>query len=124
MEPPICSAAKLGSALDFRLALEIGLIPLSWQAADPQASLAAYASLYLQEEVQAEVLAREAEIPRKRAESYLSILEDLLLCFQLPVFQRPSQRQLVQHQKFFFFDVCVFCSLRPRGPLDAPQEIE
>jgi hypothetical protein len=34
---------------------------LIWQAADPQASLAAYASLYLQEEVQAEALAREAE---------------------------------------------------------------
>lgn len=66
--------------MDFRRALEIGLVPLIWQAADPQASLATYALLYLQEEVQAEALAREAEIPRKRAESYLSILEDLLLC--------------------------------------------
>ncbi len=38
--------------------------------------------------------------------------------------QRRAQRQLVQHQKFFFFDAGVFRSLRPRGPLDAPEEIE
>ena len=43
---------------------------------------------------------------------------------QLPVFQRRAQRQLVQHQKFFYFDVGVYRSLRPRGPLDAPEEIE
>jgi hypothetical protein len=46
MEPPICSAAELGSDFDFRRALEIGLIPLIWQSADPQASLAAYATLF------------------------------------------------------------------------------
>jgi predicted AAA+ superfamily ATPase len=30
----------------------------------------------------------------------------------------------VQHQKFFYFDAGVFRSLRPRGPLDAPEEID
>lgn len=147
--PPFM-AAELGAAFDLPRALEIGLVPLVWQAADPAATLAAYAGLYLREEVQAEALvrqigdfsrflevisfsqanqlnlaalAREAEIPRKRAEGYLSILEDLLLAFQLPVFQRRAQRQLVQHRKFFFFDVGVYRSLRPRGPLDAPEEI-
>ena len=111
----------------------------------------AQAALYLQEEVQAEALvrqigdfarflevisfsqgsllnlanlAREAEIPRKRAESYLGILEDLLISFRLPVFQRRAQRQLVQHQKFFYFDAGVFRSLGPCGPLDAPEEID
>ncbi|MEB3349178.1 MAG: DUF4143 domain-containing protein [Cyanobacteriota bacterium] len=148
--PPFM-AAELGSAFDLSRALAIGLVPLVWQAANPQATLAAYGSLYLQEEVKAEALVRqigdfsrflevisfsqasqlnlaslgrEAEIPRKRAESYLAILEDLLLAFQLPVFQRRAQRQLVQHQKFFYFDVGVYRALRPRGPLDAPQEIE
>lgn len=126
-------------------------MPLVWQAPDPAATLAAYAGLYLQEEVRAEALvrqvgdfarflevisfshgsqlnlaslAREAEIPRKRAESYLAILEDLLLGFRLPVFQRRAQRQLVQHQKFYIFDAGVFRSLRPRGPLDGPEEME
>ena len=46
-------------------------------------------------------LAREAEIPHKWA-----------------------KRQLVQHHKFFYFDVGVYRSLRPRGPLDSAQEIE
>jgi len=44
--------------------------------------------------------------------------------FRLPVFQRRAQRQLVRHQKFLFFDAGVFRSLRPRGPMDAPEEIE
>lgn len=148
---PTFMAAELGAAFDLSRALKIGLVPLIWQAADPQANLAAYASLYLQEEVQAEALvrqigdfgrflevisfsqasqlnlaslAREAEIPRKRAESYLLILEDLLISFQLPVFQKRAKRQLVQHHKFFYFDVGVYRSLRPRGPLDSAQEIE
>jgi predicted AAA+ superfamily ATPase len=148
--PPFL-AAELGDAFDLQRALQIGLVPLVWKAPDPAATLAAYASLYLQEEVQAEALvrqvgdfarflevisfsqgsllnlaalAREAEIPRKRAESYLGILEDLLLGYRLPVFQRRAQRQLVQHQKFYLFDAGVFRSLRPRGPLDAPEEID
>jgi predicted AAA+ superfamily ATPase len=148
--PPFI-AAELGDSFKLEQALQIGLVPLVWEAADPHATLAAYAALYLQEEVQAEALvrqigdfsrflevisisqgsllnlaslARQAEIPRKRAESYLGILEDLLLGFRLPVFQRRAQRQLVQHQKFFFFDAGVFRSLRPRGPLDTPEEIE
>jgi len=148
--PPFM-ASELGSAFDLSRALAIGLVPLIWQATEPEANLAAYVSLYLQEEVQAEALvrqigdfsrflevisfsqasqlnlaslAREAEIPRKRAESYLSILEDLLLAFRLPVFQKRAHRQLVQHQKFFYFDVGVYRALRPTGPLDAPQEIE
>lgn len=144
-------AAELGHKFDLKRAQTIGLVPLVWQAVDPQATLAAYASLYLKEQVQAEALvrqigdfarflevisfsqgsllnlahlAREAEIPRKRAESYLGILEDLLISVRLPVFQRRAQRQLVQHQKFFYFDAGVFLSLRPRGPLDAPEEID
>jgi predicted AAA+ superfamily ATPase len=148
--PPFL-ASELGEAFDLQRALQIGLVPLVWEAPDPAATLAAYASLYLQEEVQAEALvrqvgdfarflevisfsqgsllnlaalAREAEIPRKRAEGYLGILEDLLLGYRVPVFQRRAQRQLVQHQKFYLFDSGVFRSLRPRGPLDAPEEIE
>jgi predicted AAA+ superfamily ATPase len=40
------------------------------------------------------------------------------------VFQRRARRQLVQHQKLYVFDAGVFRSLRPRGPLDAPAEID
>ena len=46
-------AAELGQDFDLARAQANGLVPLVWQAVDPQATLAAYASLYLQEEVQA-----------------------------------------------------------------------
>ena len=102
-------------------------MPLVWEAPNPQATLAAYAALYLQEEVQAEALVRQiGDFSRFLEVISFSqgILGDLLLGFRLPVFQRRAQRQLVQHQKFFFFDAGVFRSPRPRGPLDAPEEIQ
>jgi predicted AAA+ superfamily ATPase len=59
MQIPPFMAAELGEGFTLCRALEHGLVPLLWQAADPQATLAAYASLYLQEEVQAEALVRQ-----------------------------------------------------------------
>lgn len=125
-------------------------MPLVWNAADPAATLRAYASLYLREEVQAEALvrdvgafacflesisfsqgavlnlsevARDCQVGRKTVEGYLGILEDLLLSFRLPVFSRRAKRILVAHEKFYFFDAGVYRSLRPAGPLDRPEEI-
>lgn len=144
-------AAALGDAFSMRRALEIGLVPLVWGAAEPAATLRAYASLYLREEVQAEALvqdvggfarfleavsfshgsllnlaevARECQIGRKTVDGYMGILEDLLLSFRVPVFTRRARRHLVAHDKFHFFDVGVYRSLRPVGPLDRPEEIE
>jgi predicted AAA+ superfamily ATPase len=54
----------------------------------------------------------------------VQILEDLLLAFRVPVFTRRAQRVTVAHPKFYLFDAGVFRSLRPRGPLDRPEEIE
>ena len=31
---------------------------------------------------------------------------------------------MVQHPKFYFFDVGVYRTIRPKGPLDAPEEID
>lgn len=144
-------AAELGDAFSLRRALETGLVPLIWSADDPPATLRAYASLYLREEVQAEALvrdvgafarfleaisfshggllnlaevARECQVGRKTVEGYVGILEDLLLSFRLPVFTRRARRHLVAHDKFYFFDAGVYRSLRPAGPLDRPEEIE
>lgn len=143
-------ASELGAAFDLDRALQSGLVPLVWDAADPLATLKGYLSLYVREEVQAEALvrdlggfarfveaisfshasplnlsnvARESEVRRKTAEGYLTVLEDLLLGFQLPVFQRRAQRQLQGHPKFYWFDVGVFRSARPSGVLDRPEEI-
>ena len=144
-------AAELGDAFHLQRALEVGLVPLIWSALEPENTLRAYASLYLQQEVQAEALvrnvsafarfleaisfshgsllnlaevARECQVGRKTVEGYLEILEDLLLSFRLPVFTRRAKRHLVAHDKFFYFDAGVYRSIRPKGPLDSPQEIE
>jgi predicted AAA+ superfamily ATPase len=144
-------AAELGDRFNVQRALEVGLVPLIWSAPEPQNTLRAYASLYLQQEVQAEALvrnvsafarfleaisfshgsllnlaevARECQVGRKTVEGYLEILEDLLLSFRLPVFTRRAKRHLVAHDKFFYFDAGVYRSIRPKGPLDSPEEIE
>jgi len=108
-------AAELGESFCLDRALRSGLVPLVWEAAEPDRTLRSYASLYLREEVQAEALvrdvgafarfleaisfshgsllnlaevARECQVSRKTVEGYLRILEDLLLAFRLPVFRR------------------------------------
>lgn len=143
-------AAELGE-FNLERSLTIGMVPLVVDASDPAATLGAYASLYLEQEVQAEGLvrnvgtfarflqavsfshasvlnisnvAREAQASRKTIEGYLEILEDLLLGYRIPVFTRRARRQTAAHPKFFLFDAGVFRSLRPRGPLDRSEEIE
>lgn len=143
-------AAEIGDTFDLNRALAQGLVPLVWDAPAPALALEAYLSLYIREEVQAEGLvraldrfarfteavsfshaspinlanvARECDVSRKTAEGYLSVLEDLLLAFHVPVFTRRAKRQLAGHPKFFWFDAGVYRSARPAGPLDRPEEI-
>jgi len=143
-------AAELGDAFDLDVALDTGLVPVVHSARDRRASLGAYLGLYLEQEVKAEALvrdvggfarfleaisfshasvlnitgvARECQVNRNTAQGYVDVLEDLLLGFRLPVFARRAKRHLAQHPKFYFFDTGVFRSVRPRGPLDAPEEM-
>lgn len=69
-------------------------------------------------------VARESQVQRKTVSGYLEVLEDLLLCYRLPVFTRRAKRSTAVHPKFYLFDAGVYRSLRPRGPLDRPQEID
>jgi len=144
-------ASELGASFSLESALETGLLPLVRFAAEPLQTLAGYLALYVKEEVQSEALvrnipafarfleaasfshgsvlsvsgvARECAAERKTVEGYLKILEDLLLSFQVGVFGKRAKRKLVGHSKFYFFDAGVFRSIRPKGPLDRPQEID
>lgn len=144
-------AAELKEEFDLKRALQNGLIPLVVTSKDPQEVLRSYIALYVREEVQMEGMvrniggfsrfletvsfshgsvlnianvARECEIERKVVEGYIHILEDLLLAFRVPVFTRRAKRATVRHPKFYYFDTGVFRSLRPRGSLDRPEEIE
>lgn len=142
--------AELGEHFDLMTALRWGMLPVVWAAEDRDASLGAYLAAYLREEVQQEGLARnagsfsrfleaisfshgnllnanevarECQVSRSTVEGYLSVLEDLLLGFRIPAFNRRAARQLTGHPKFYLFDCGVYRKLRPRGPLDHADEV-
>src|SRR3990167_3357049 len=144
-------ATELKDRFNFDEALRYGLLPLRFDSKDPIDTLAAYVSLYLDEEVKAEGLvrkiepfarflevlsfshasilnmsnvSREAAVKRSTAESWLSIVQDLLIIFQIPVFTRRAERLLSSQPKLYFFDTGVFRSLRPQSILDQPSEID
>ena len=120
-------AAEL-PAFQLSTALQSGLLPLVVAAVQPEEVLQAYATLYLQEEVQLEGwarnvgsfarflemvsfshaavlnisnVARECQIERKTVAAYMEVLEDLLLAFRLPIFTRRARRQTSVHPKFY-----------------------
>ena len=68
--------------------------------------------------INASTISRDCQISRKTVDSYLLILEDLLLAFQLPVFRFKAKRELSSHQKFYYFDCGVYQSLRPQNLFD------
>jgi predicted AAA+ superfamily ATPase len=142
---------ELGNNFDLNRALSFGQLPSACVESDPKAYLESYVKTYLQEEIQQEGLtrnlgaftrfmeiasfsqasllnissvARECAVERKVVESYFKILEDLLIAYRIPVFTKKAKRRLVAHPKFYFFDTGVYRTLRPRGPLDAPEEME
>ena len=145
------SAAELGG--DFRLehSLKYGHLPAVYGEAAPAKYLEAYVKTYLEEEIRQEGLtrnlsafarfleaasfsqgsvlnisavARECRVERKTVESYFGVVEDLMIAYRLPVFSRRAKRRLAIHPKFYFFDAGVYRTLRPRGPLDALEEID
>lgn len=143
-------AAELPN-FDLDAALRTGLVPLVVDSDSPGDVLSAYATLYLEQEVKSEGLvrnvgrfarfleavsfshasvlnvstvARDTQANRNTVAGYVEILEDLLLSYRVPVFARKAKRQTAAHPKFYLFDAGVFRSLRPRGPLDRPQEID
>jgi predicted AAA+ superfamily ATPase len=143
-------AAELGDAFDLDTALQLGMVPVVRAGAVPERSLGAYVGLYLEQEVKAEAIvrdvgsfarfleaisfshasvlnistvARECQVGRNTTQSFVEVLEDLLLAFRVPVFSRRAKRHLVSHPKFFFFDAGVFRSVRPSGPIDSPSDM-
>jgi len=69
-------------------------------------------------------VARECAVSSKVAASYFDILDDLLIGVRIPPFTKRSRRRLVQRPKFFFFDAGVYRTIRPKGPVDSPEEID
>lgn len=131
-------------------ALTLGMLPVIYDSPNPLQDLRTYISLYMKEEVQMEGIvrnsdqfarfleiisfsqgsvlnysniARDCGVSHKTVENYVSILQDLLLAFTLPIFTKKAKRILTTHPKFYYFDAGVYRAIRPKGPLDQPEEI-
>jgi predicted AAA+ superfamily ATPase len=105
---------------------------------DKMKTLASYAATYLKEEVHAEALTRniegfarflkfaavtssqfldiqklatQAQINHQTARRYFEILEDTLIVHRVEAFAKSSRTRLVQHPRYFFFDVGVLNGL-------------
>lgn len=143
-------ASELKEIFSLEKALSIGLLPLIWDSETPKLVLKNYCGLYLKEEIQAEGLvrnihnyarfletisfshgcvlntsniARECDVSRTTIDTYLQILIDMLLAYTLPVFLKRAKREVTKHPKFYLFDSGIYHAVRPKGPIDKPEEI-
>jgi predicted AAA+ superfamily ATPase len=144
------TSLEMGADFDLSFALNFGLLPMATKAKNPQKFLQSYVATYLKEEVQQEGLTRnmpafhrflqaasfsqgaplnisnvatDCSVGRKVVEDYFSILRDLLLSVELPIFSKKAKRELISKSKFYFFDTGVYRAIRPKGPLDSDAEI-
>lgn len=122
---------ELGKDFDLDATLRYGSLPVVWTAPDRVDALAAYAQLYLREEVQAEALvrnlpgfarflpvaalfhgevvnvagiSRDAGAARTTVAAYLEILEDTLLAFRLPAYEAKLRVRERRHPKLYWAD--------------------
>jgi uncharacterized protein len=137
--------SELGDAFDLTSALEFGTLPVILSHGSPRArrlALRAYVDSYLKEEIVAEQLVRNlvpfrkflpvvaqnhggivnySEIARalkvddKTVKGYFEILEDTLIGFKLPAYERSLRKQQIRSPKFYLFDTGV---ARALGSLD------
>lgn len=135
-------AVEIKEQFQLERALRYGLLHLRFDTDQPQEILEAYISLYLEKEIKAEGLirhvepfsrflqamsfshnsvlnvtniSRECQVKRTTVDSWISILEDMLIAYQIPVFTNRAKRDLSVHPKFYFFDVGVYQTLRPHS---------
>jgi uncharacterized protein len=144
-------AVEIKDRFQLEDALLYGLLPLRFDATNPQEVLEAYISLYVEEEVKAEGLirqidpfnrflqamsfshgsilnvtniSRQCQVKRTTVNSWISILEDMLIAYQIGVFSHRAKRELSAHPKFYFFDAGVYRALRPHSIGDVKSELD
>jgi len=145
------TVTEVGHDFDLTRSIQYGQLPSVYHEENRKKYLESYVKTYLEEEISQEGLtrnlsafarfletasfsqgsllntseiARESAIKRKVVENYFTILEDLLIGYRLPSFQKKTKRRLTAHPKFYFFDVGVYRTLRPTGPMDMPEMVE
>ena len=133
---------ELGAHFDLRRVGERGLLPSIYFSDDPQADLQAYAGAYLQEEIVAEGVTRnapafsrfvrvaalcngtivnftnvanDAQVARTTVYGYFEILKDTLVLHELPAWRKSRKRKPLSSSKYYFFDVGVVAALQGRS---------
>lgn len=131
------SLTEIGAKFDLYRLLSLGALPGSVTEPEDQLArkvLRSYAATYLREEVQAEALTRNLEgfsrffdviasrsgdfvdftkfssqamIERTSARRYFDVLVDTLILNPVVPFTKSAKRRLIQHPRFYFFDVGV-----------------
>lgn len=132
---------ELNFDIDIKSILAFGSLPgiiIETDTAEKMLTLKSYAATYLKEEIQAEALTKniegfsrfiyavgaeatryldisklssESRVPRQSAVRYFEILEDTLIVNRCEAFAKSTRRRLIQHPRFFFFDVGVLNGL-------------
>lgn len=122
---------ELGKDFSLDKALRFGTIPLIWVSEDPASQLLAYMQMYLKEEIQAEAIVRnlpgfarflpvsalfhaqvinveaigrDCGVARSTVEGYLKILEDTLVAFHLPAYEKRLRVRQRAHPKLYWND--------------------
>ena len=140
---------ELGAHFDLDETLRFGLLPIVWDSTEKSETLAAYAQLYLKEEIQAEALvrnlpgfarflplaalfhgqtvnvtniAREAGVARTTVAGYLDILEETLLCFRLPAYEAKLRVRERKLPKWYWCDPGIVRAMKRATGGVAPEE--
>lgn len=129
--------------------LNFGGLPQVYTSKFPRKELNSYVNLYIKEEIQEEGLIRKLNqfliffdsiglingeelnyqgwssdtgIPRKTLQSYVQLLQDTLLAFELPAFTKTKKRKAVSRSKLYLFDVGVANFLARKGQIKAKSK--
>lgn len=140
---------ELGGSFDLDVALRYGMLPIIWDSPSRDETLAAYAQLYLKEEIQAEAavrnlpgfarflpiaalyhgqvvntsnIAREAGVARTTVTGYLNILEETLLCFRVAGFEAKLRVRERKLPKWYWCDPGIVRAMRRSRGTVAPEE--
>lgn len=135
---------------DLLRALNNGLLPRHYDAANPRKLLSAYIGSFLRDEIAAEAqirnipafsrfleiaaltngemvnytnIASETGVSVNTVKSYFKILDDTLLGRYLPSFQKKPKRRVITAPKFYLFDIGIVNSLLNRGKIEPGNEI-
>lgn len=130
-------------------ALNSGLLPRHYDAANPHKLLSAYIGNYLRDEIQAEArirnihsfsrflevaafsngemvnfsnIASECGVSSPTSREYFQILEDTLTGRFLPSFQKKPKRRVILAPKFYYFDIGIAGFLLKRGKVETGSE--